>query len=381
VRKYLLALAIVAFVAIVAVILLTHAGSGRTLPPLKADEIELATGDIFGGMSQSETNAYMKTAAATGFTVIRTDVKWSSAKPHRLSLGYDWSSIDKVTTAANRAGLKVHAIIDSPPTWAVDSGCAKAWLCAPHRPANLDPAQASDEEQAMVDFAEEAVKHYDGQLVTVEIANEPNAIHDYAADPGRYARLYQHIYAAIRAQDAHITIEPGAAAAIGQSNTEEGLSAPDWYQALYGAGLGDHMDLLGVHPYTWPANPACDQPDGNWAQMTEIRHIAAKNGHAQAQLDINEMGFPTGGGGGLAPTEDPCPSRQDGQPVSETNQAAFMAGVIKSFEKMHASGQAARLGVFSLIDLNSDDPDSPESHFGIIRSDGSHKPAWEVVHD
>ena len=326
--------------------------------------IELSTGDIFGKKSPSQIDLYMQQVSELGIGIIRTDLKWSDAVRNSVS-SFNWDAASAVIDAAARHGLLIHAIIDSPPAWDVAVSCLQPWKCAPFYPEGLAV------------FAAALVARFKSRLVTAEVLNEPNALPDYARDPARYAQLYRVVYNSVKAVAPALTIEPGGTAAIGTSGPD-GLSAPDWYHALYAQGLGPQMDLLSVHPYTWPATPADHDTSGNWAQLEQVLTIARSNGDPHKQLDLNEVGFPTGGGD-VTPAADRFPRYHPGQPVTEANQALFFKDVFSLFEQQLRAGTAARIGVYTLQDNNSGDTVGPESHFGISLPNGTPKPAWQVV--
>jgi polysaccharide biosynthesis protein PslG len=163
---------------------------------------------------------------------------------------------------------------------------------------------------------------------------------------------------AIRAADPNATI---VAAGLAPAASSGGDLAPlDFLSGLYAAGARGAFDAVAFHPYTFPALP--NATDGSaywWGAMARLRDVMVANGDAAKQIWPTEYGAPTGGppGSGRVP---------------EAAQAAMASA---------AYGLAAGLpwcGPMFWYDLNDSgtSTDTAENFFGLVRFDGSRKPAY-----
>ncbi|MBW4062047.1 hypothetical protein HJC99_05745 [Candidatus Saccharibacteria bacterium] len=96
--------------------------------------------------------------------------------------------------------------------------------------------------------------------------------------------------------------------------------------------------------------------------MTGIHNLMAKNGDGNKLIWITEFGAPTSGRGG---TNDVF--------VSEDTQAQILSQAAALYHKQSWSGP---LFWYNWQDSNGD---SSENHYGLVRVDGSHKPAYDVL--
>jgi hypothetical protein len=281
--------------------------------------------------------AAVERVAALGVRWLRFDAAWSEIE---VSPGtYQWGDVDRVLAAARARGLSVVLILGSSATWARPAGAE--WNYGP----NTD-----DQRAGFASFAAAAARRYQGQAAAFEIWNEPNLPGSWAPspDPDAYLRLLTAAYQAIHAAD------PGARVLTG--GTGGGLTGIDtitWYQRLYAAGLHSVCDGVAIHPY--PDAPVADS--GEMGKAKRIRTIMDGAGDTAKLLWGTETGAPTGG-----------------QPsVDEPHQSTLVGQLYDLWSAVPRTGP---LLYYTLTDFGGADR---EGHFGLLRADGTAKPAYDAL--
>jgi hypothetical protein len=226
---------------------------------------------------------------------------------------------------------------------------------------------------AFAAFTDAAAQRYRDFINTWEIWNEPNTgAWSSVAAVASYADLLKATSAAIRQQ------QPGAVVLVGgTAPTEtvdgEGVSPEDFLTQLYRSGAASSFDGVAVHPYSFPALPGEPENWSGWSQMLRTREVMASAGDAGKGVYITEMGAPTGGPGTTATSSErgyeSAPDHVDEALQAHTVQATFAA--IRSLPWVRA------LYWYGLVDLPAQG-DSNEGHFGLLRPDGSRKPAYDA---
>jgi Glycosyl hydrolase catalytic core len=124
--------------------------------------------------------------------------------------------------------------------------------------------------------------------------------------------------------------------------------APDIWQ---------YVDGFSIHPYS---------PTSQWTPtaMNDVRaELQAIPAAANKPFWITEFGWATGGPSG-------------GWAVTEANQAGWLATAI---DQLKARSDVAAIVVYQLVDQDTSDTTTSEAHYGLLRTDGSAKPAYAVV--
>ncbi len=277
--------------------------------------------------------------AALGVRWLRFDAAWSEIET--APGAFDWSRVDRVMRGAGDRGLSVLLILGTTAGWARPAGAD--WN---HGPTD---ARARD---GFAAFAAQAARRYRGQADAYEIWNEPNLPGSWAPRPdaGAYFKLLSAAYRAIHDAD------PGAVVLSG--GTGGGPTAVDsvsWHRDLYAAGLRTVSDGVAVHPYPDAPVPA----SGELAKARRIRALMNANGDTAKALWGTETGAPTGG----------TPS------IGERAQAVLVRGIHDEWSSIRNVGP---LMYYTLDDFGGDDR---EDHFGLLRADGSQKPAYGALRD
>ncbi len=316
------------------------------------------------GLSDSQVGARLDEVAVTGVEWIRIDVGWNDIERRDFE-HTDWSGIDRIVNAANERGIHVLGILSYTPKWARDDGCPEI---------NCPPA---DQDQ-FAEFSAAAVRRYAPKGVHAwEIWNEPNLNLNYwGGNATRYSNLLKVTYQAIHEVDPNATVISGG---LSPAATRDGSMSPvDFLTALYSSGAGHSFDAVGMHPYSFPATPNYTQKWNAWSQMNDtgltLRNVMTSNGDSSKKIWMTEFGAPTGGPENLA-TMSNYRSITNSDHVTEELQAEMLR---QAFSLAQTYLWAGPLFWYSYKDLGEDEGDN-ENFFGIIRYDGSHKPAYDAL--
>jgi len=283
---------------------------------------------------------------AAGASWVRIDMQWYVVQPSNANT-YDWSVYDRAIDAINRHNLRALVILDYAPAWAAIGGCKPSLS---HKCAPADP-------QAFATYAAAAAARYTPRGVkSWEIWNEPNSPTFWSpgVDVIGYADLLKATYPAIKQVNINATVITGGlrAAATGAD-----ISPYNFIAALYNAGAKPYFDAIGAHPYSYPLLPSTAADANGWGQMLKIHNIAIAEGDAAKKIWITEVGASTGGP----------------HPITEAHQAQILG------EALQLGRSSAWVGPFFWYDYKDlgTNRATGENFFGLVRFDGSHKPAYD----
>jgi hypothetical protein len=338
----------------------------QTNPPIVAPDkaYGIAAGSGLPGLSDADLDKRLQGISELGATWVRLDFDWSNIQSGGAS-NYNWAPYDKIVAAAAKYNLKVLGIITYTPAWARASDCQGDMKCHPAHP------------EQFAQFAGTVSHRYQSQgLHYWEIWNEPNSKDFWKpkASPTDYAELLKQSYQAIKQQDvAAVVITAGLSP---QATNDVSYAPKDFFAALYKAGAKPYFDAAADHPYTFPLSPTSSH-DHAWNQMAVdtdgIRQTMVRNGDAAKKVWITEFGAPTGGPGPISTISNP---NLDAGPyvVDEPLQAKILSDAFTLYRSYDWVGP---FFVYSYQDAGTDQS-SNENFFGLVRADGSHKPAYDV---
>lgn len=301
-------------------------GLSQGFQPLELDDAELAS--TLDGI------------AATGVDLVRLDLSWPQIQPDAAS-DLQLTNTLRVYDAALARGLEVLPVTSGMPDWA---GTQK-------------PDSADSYEQFLRRAGEVLIPR---GITAIEVLNEANLT---GITPTDYTDLVLVPGAAgFRAAGAALGV-PVTIVSTGLAPAE--TEGPTWSQVdflagVYAAGGGDSLDVVGVHPYTWPADPAAEY-SWNWLKNTSQLHdVMTEHGDADKQIWATEFGYPTG---------------LDARGIDEETQAEYLR---RGAAEWASYPWAGTLVFYSYRDLTVRD-DDPEHNFGVVRVDGSPKPGLQAV--
>jgi hypothetical protein len=295
-------------------------------------------------------------ACATGARLSREDLDWSRVQPRRGGR-MAWAPFDVMFLTAARSGLAILPILDGTPRWAGPDPEAP-----PRRPADL------------ARFVRAAVRRYGPNgtlwrahpdLATLaprffELYNEP---YWSGVAPGDYARAVRTMTRAGRAADPQARFLLAA-------ETENGAGRP-WLAAMYRAvpDLGRWFDAVAVHPYSVGYDPGTYDPRSALrgrmtGRIVEVRDELARHGDGAKRLWITEVGWPT------------CAAAVGERCVSERTQERRVRDVLQ-LARTRWGGFVDAVVLFGMTDARR--PEGSEGRYGLLRHDGTPKPAWWVL--
>jgi hypothetical protein len=345
--------------------------TGKTVLTPTADELKhsygIAAGGSLGDLSDKDLDQRMADIAATGAKWVRFDFNWSLIQPDSASQS-NWGSYDKLVNTAQKHGLYILGILDFTPKWARADVCSDSDKCYPA------------DNQKFADFAKTVASRYkDHGLHYWEVWNEPNNPQFWqpAADPAGYTQLLQAAAKGLRAidKDAYII----TAGLSPQETNGTSYSPIDFLTALYKDGAKGSFDAVADHPYTFPLSPKTSVFQA-WNQMADpknsLRQVMLANGDQDKKIWITEYGSPTGGPGPNSSIDQP---NLDQHPykVDEALQAKLLSDAVDLYKSYNWVGPFM---YYSYQDAGTTQ-DTNENFFGLVRADGSKKPAYQVFHD
>jgi hypothetical protein len=139
-----------------------------------------------------------------------------------------------------------------------------------------------------------------------------------------------------------------------------------WMDTLYQRipNLNDLFYAFADHPYWYGHDPAQISPAGPFGRIEALRRRMIEQGAGSKPIFITEYGESTASCG------SEC--------VSESVQAEHLQAMIAAVTS-HPEWGVEMLSVFQLLDRGTDSSDR-ERQFGLLREDGTPKPAYGIVH-
>ncbi|MGU3291651.1 cellulase family glycosylhydrolase [Williamsia sp. M5A3_1d] len=306
--------------------------------------VGVSPGASIYGYSDAELNQTFAQMRAVGASWTRIDIAWSSIEANRGV--FTWGTTDRLVNAARAQGLKVLGIVAYTPRWARSASPVDSDKVAPANPADFGA------------FAGRVASHYGNALSAYEIWNEPNlqAFFLPRVDPGRYVRLLAAASTAIRRVNGGAVIVGGGV--TGASNGGGNMNPVDFVRAMYGAGAAPFLNVVSVHPYSYPVDPSdTGNPYNYFNSIPAIHATMAGAGDARKSIWITEFGAPTGAG------------------TNAVSPAAQSATIVHGVARARQFGYVGNVFVYSLRDAGNNAFDR-EQNFGLRYSNGTPKPAY-----
>lgn len=343
-------------------------------------EVGIATSATLLRMNDADLNERLNNISQLGTRWIRVDFSWRVIQPDNPR-EYDWELYDRLVRTANDHSLKILAVLNYTPAWARDAKCAElvqeeesAQKCIPR----------SHEEFATFSRAL-AIRYKGTNIRGWEIWNEPNLTGHWksaqagaiAVNPETYAHMANAAASQIRHNYPDSVIITGGLAPLFEPKASTGMRQSDYLAALLPKLKPELFDGIAVHPYSWPAMPSkaavynAFYNVDNGRPHTNMRAVMTRAGWAEKEIWGTEYGASTKGQRAMGIPK--VLGRPDH--VTEDMQAQI---VTQGIEGWYNKTNVGPLFVHS----DSDQwllPHKNEGGFGLKRSDGSKKPAYDAL--
>lgn len=293
---------------------------------------------------------------------MREELRWSEVEPERGR--FTFARYDALVATLARQGIRLLPLLIESPRW-----------------MSADPRRLPTSLVAWQGFVGRAVGRYgrDGTFwrahpeldaslapTTWEVWNEPYLEFSSppAPDPARYAELVRATAVAGRHAD------PAASflAAVETTYTAADGSVRNWTRDLFTAipDLARYVDGLAVHPYSNAAPMSTDVPRvQRFGRMTDIQADLADLGVPPKPVWLTEIGWST------CANRPPC--------ITEGRQARYLSSALALVAATPA-WRVRAVFVYRLGDLRGTS-DDPQAAFGVVRTDGQPKAAYDVLRE
>jgi polysaccharide biosynthesis protein PslG len=342
------------------------AGTSPATPTVPIGGYGLTVGETLTRLSDEELAAWIADFKELGITWVRYDVNWHSIQFEGKNK-YNWTKLDRVVDAVHGAGLKSQVMVAYTPPWARHERCKYSMRC---RPANMP---------TFGHFVGEAVKRYSTKGIKVwEIWNEPNSFRYWPphANVAEYTELLKAGGSAVHTYDRSATVLIGGLGGSSTMQPNEGLvPSAGFLRDIYGSGGKGYFDGVGIHPYSYPVLPSTNDAY-SWEEIdranSNLRAIMRANGDGYKPIWITEFGAPTTGPGKLAirGTKDELGYDH----VHEDLQARLLVDAAT----VHRSKTWSGPFIWYSYKDRGIARHNTENFFGLLRADGSRKPAYEA---
>jgi hypothetical protein len=274
-------------------------------------------------------------------------VKWVRVS-HELGWTNTVTNLANTVTAAHARGLKVLQCIQK----------------AGHTYTATDA-------QTLTDFALQCAGTGIDALELLNEANNTPFFSPNTLPPTLQANLSAYIAPRVRAQYPQLPITTTGMSPVGGNYTPH-LWWPAFWDAAPLANAGAGYTAQALHPFVYPEDPCglIGHPEWNpWWALPIIRDAMTARGVNQP-VWFTEVG---------------CPGDPTGQTVirnircDEARQAYVTSQYLKQWQTLGQPGEP--IFIATAYDGDSVSVPGPENYLGLIRADGTKKPAWQIVHD
>lgn len=343
-------------------------------------ETGISTSFSLLGMSNEDLEHRLRDIKSLGATWVRVDFSWNTIQPDSPA-DYQWRGYDRLVEMADKYQLKILALLGYTPAWAREPRC-KALIKSENRAQKCSPRSSKE----FGDFARAAVlRYHDKSVRGWEIWNEPNLNSFWTTiqpdntifvDVAAYANIANAAAYQIR-QYTDAAIITGGLSPLFEPSRSTGIRQGEYLAELL--PLLDHklFDGIGIHPYTWPILPSHTEVYNAFYTIDSgppkynLRTIMSEAGWGAKQIWATEFGASTKGIR-LHPHGYTRPDH-----VTEDMQAKI---VTEGTDQWYNKSNVGPLLVHSDSDewLHSHKTRKNEGGFGLRRSNGTEKPAYDA---
>ena len=341
---------------------------GPTATPVPKPDIGVQ-GEFIG----PEGDNGIKLAANLGMGWIKQQIDWTSIEYARGL--YRWGELDHLVAEARKFGLKILFSVARAPGFS--------------RPEPVEEDGPPSDFAIFRDFMHALSSRYQGRVAAYELWNEPNLKREWRGldlSAEKFVELVKAGAEGVRAGDPNAIIISGAPAVTGIDDKINAIDDRVFLRQMIAAGVGDVVDVIGVHPYG-AANP----PDERAADAAHLRsnynshpsfffldtiedyHQILSEANIDKPLWVTEFGWPSIEKFGAV--EDTA-GWEYAREVTEADQAAYLLRAIA------LRRDRVWLGPMIIWNLNIAPllgAERSESAYGLLRPDGSKRPAYQQL--
>ncbi len=285
--------------------------------------------------------------AQSGAEVARAFLAWRSISP--FGPGYQWGPAESIYISFRSIGLR--------PLWVLHD--APCWAAAPDDCAQTEKPPDPDHYDEFAAFAAELARRYPDSA-GIEVWNEPNYGEFWggAADPEAYGELLGQVATAVH------TAAPGMPVIMAglvplQGTNYATMKDEEFLRRAYETGGPQLADAIAAHPY--PSVPYKDDYLGKIRSILfRYRRVMSEFGDLARPLWVTEVGFSTAGE----------------KPYTEEQQATALT---KAYEQFLRINNLPVVIYHRFVDESETHSADPESGYGVVRSDGTPKPAYCAI--
>jgi polysaccharide biosynthesis protein PslG len=314
----------------------------------------------------------IRLAAHLGVGWIKQQIDWNSVEYARGL--YHWEELDHLVAEAQQRGLKIMFSVARAPGFS--------------RPEPVEEDGPPGDFSIFRDFMHALSTRYKRRVAAYELWNEPNLKREWRGHNLSAAKFVELVKAGaegVREGDPDVIVISGAPAVTGIDDGVEAIDDRRFLREMIAAGVGDLVDVIGVHPYG-AANP----PDERAADAVHLRlgynnhpsfffldtiedyHAILGEAKINKPLWVTEFGWPSIENFGEVDTSGWDYARD----VTEADQAAYL------LRALELRRDRSWLGPFMIWNLNIAPllgADRSESAYSLLRPDGSERPAYKQL--
>lgn len=311
----------------------------------------------------------LRLAANLGVGWIKQQVDWNTVEYARGL--YRWNDLDHVVAEAQKYGLKILFSVARAPGFS--------------RSEPVEEDGPPNDFSIFRDFMHALSKRYAGHVAAYELWNEPNLRREWRGfelSAEKFVELIAAGASGAREGDPAAILISGAPATTG---INDGINAIDdrvYLRAMIAAGVAQYVDAIGAHPYG-AANPPDeraldaahlrsgynDHPSFFFLDTLEDYHAILIESNIDRPIWITEFGWPSIENFGEVDTTGWDYARD----VTEADQAAYLLRALALWRQRPWLGP---LFVWNLNIAPLQGAANPQSAYGLIRPDGSLRPAY-----
>ncbi len=324
-----------------------------------------------------DLNQLVSAVQGLGVRWVKFQVPWNWIESQQGQRNWNAYGLEDAVNTFHNAGIKILLSVVAAPKWSRSI---------------QEEAGPPNDFNLYADFVSLLSQHFKGRIKAIEVMNETNLRREWNTgrplSAAEYVDLLCRAYSSIKAVDPGIVVVSGAPTPTGWNDGITAIDDVQYLQQMYRAGLKGCSDAVGVHPSGYN-NP----PDVNWQTYTDPTATFGAKGHRswffQATISVYHTVMQNNGDGnkrlwatewGWGSIENLTPYPAAGYEFFGDNTEAEQADfIVKAFQIAKARGY---MGVMFLWNLNFAPvcgAHCEQSAFGIVRSDWSHRPAYNAL--